>query len=232
MKSQFADGYYEHRKAGGTLHNFKPMRLLVEALGASSEVVMPQAYPAAYPSLSLSPTPTFQNQINNYYCGPASAWVAMTYKGIGNNHFGAPLTQPNLGTWYWLETDVGQQTPRGENWRKTLNGWVDGTNDGWYVASNIGSVDPPLVASRFSIDIEVNYAPIMNVFMTVSRGFLPSWEGDGYDNVAHYVPGYGYAQYGDFLHYIEVFGPVGSGYYTNVTKEKFAQLVAGYGMIW
>lgn len=231
FKSAFFAGYYEHRKAGGTLADFKDLAPLSRRLGI--EVVAPMAYPAPYYSNVLYPYPQYEAQINDWYCGPASAWVAMKHRGIGNNHFGAPLTQQNLGTWYWLETDTYKQTPRGENWRRTLNGWVDGTNDGWYAVHTYGGYAPAAdVASKFASDIDLSFAPVMNVLMNSSRGWLQGWKGLGYQFSEHYVPGFGYNQYGDFLHYVEVFGRATPGYKWSETKETFATLVGGYGMIW
>lgn len=232
QKSGFFEGYYAYRKAGGLPTGFKDPQALDGILNGGSplNLSLTMAYPANSPAKSL-PSPQFQAQQNDYYCGPASAWVAMTHLGIGNNHFGAPLTQSNLGTWYWLETDVGLQTPRGENWRKTLNGWVTGSSNGWYVVHSYGSFAAAEdVASKFTANIDHSYAPIMNVWMTPGRGMLPGWQ--NYTDVKHYVPGFGYAQYGDYLHYVEVFTPATLGYKYNITKEAFSRIVASYGMIW
>lgn len=231
-KSEIATAYLAYRKSGGMPADFPDLQRLQDIFndGRPLELVVPAAYPAQYSSNSLG-SPSYQAQINDWYCGPASAWVAMTHLGIGNNHFGASLTQSNLGTWYWLETDTGQQTPRGENWRKTLNGWVDATNDGWYEVQTYGSwADAADVASKFALNIDANHAPVMNVWMTAARGRLPGW--GTYADVKHYVPGLGYGQYGDYLHYVEVFATVGAGYKYDITKEFFAGIVASYGMIW
>jgi hypothetical protein len=234
FKEEFFRGYYEYRKAGGDPAAFKEISSLEDAINAGEpfNISVPVAYPAASMARSLNPLPSYQAQINNYYCGPASAWVAMTHRGIGSNHFGASLNQPNLGTWYWLETDTYTATPRGENWRKTLNGWVDGTNDGWYVVHSYGSYAPAEdVASKFASNIDNSYAPVLNIWMNSSRGYLPGWT-SGWGEVRHYVPGFGYAQYGDYLHYVEVFQPVGLGRKYNITKEFFAGILGGKGMIW
>ena len=71
----------------------------------------------------------------------------------------------------------------------------------------------------------------MNVNMSVARGYLPGWS-SAYGQVWHYVPGVGYNRYGDFLDYVEVFQPVGLGYKYDVTKEKFASILSGMGIIW
>jgi hypothetical protein len=194
----------------------------------------PYVYPANFSSNQLNYT-TFQQQINECYCGPASAWMAMASKGIGNNYFGAALTQDNLATSFWLSTSgppTCNGTARGSNWPHTLNAWVDQTDAGWYLVTNYtGWADAADVASKFVTDIDNQYAPIMNIWMNSSRGYLPGWS--GYTDVHHYVPGYGYSGYGDYFNYVEVFGPVTAGYKSGVTKELFAAIIQyGMGMIW
>lgn len=235
IKSAFATSYFDHRRAGGTLASFPgglgPLELALNG-GRPFDTASPMAYPANNSYNSLG-SPSYQAQETNYYCGPASAWVALKHKGAGNNHFGAALTQSNLATSYWLQTTNPDGTPRGSNWTKTLNEWTDGIPGGFYVVHSYGSYAPAEdVASKFTLDIDAAYAPIMNVWMTGARGWLPSWQNKGYSDVKHYVPGFGYSQYGDYLNYIEVFGSVGAGYYSGVTKELFAGLVASYGMIY
>lgn len=233
FKGQFAKAYLAHRKAGGTPADFPgglaPLEMELNG-GESLGTMSIMAYPAPYASNALSPSPSYQAQETNYYCGPASAWVALKHRGAGNNHFGAPLNQTNLATWYWLNTTT-EGTARGVNWSHTLNSWTDGTDAGWYIVHNYGSYAPAEdVASKFATNIDSSYAPIMNVWMTAARGRLPGWE--TYGDVKHYVPGFGYGQYGDYLHYVEVFASVGLGYKYNISKEFFAGIVASYGMIW
>ena len=232
LKSEFFAGYYAHRKAGGTLADFKDLTALDDILngGVPLELSVAMAYPAESSAMSL-PSPQYQAQTNDYYCGPASAWVALKHLGMGNNYWGASLIQSNLATDYWLRTDTFLQTPRENNWRMTLNGWVDRTEEGWYLVHTYGSFAPAEdVASKFAANIDGYHAPIMNVWMTTTRGKLPGWQ--NYSDVKHYVPGFGYAQYGDYLHYVEVFNPATLGYKYNITKELFASIVASYGMIW
>lgn len=241
LKSQFAAGYYAHRKAGGTLANFKGGLATLEVAlngGESFGAVSPTSYPAPYEWNILSPA-SYQAQQNGWYCGPASAWVALRQQGAGNNHYGAGLSQDNVATSYWLNTHCNNTTTctnpagtgRGANWTKTLNGWTSGVYDrGWYVVHDYyGYVDAADVASKFTVNIDAGYAPIMNVHMSRARGWLPGWRPG--EDIHHYVPGYGYSQFGDFLNYIEVFSAATVGY-KSTTKEQFATLLGGKGMIW
>lgn len=236
FKSAFATSYFDHRRAGGTLADFKgglgTLELNLNG-GQPFDTASPMAYPANNSYNSLG-SPAYQAQETSYYCGPASAWVALKHMGAGNNHFGAALIQSNLATSFWLQTTDPAGTPRGSNWTKTLNGWSDGTYDqGFYVVHDYGSYVPAAdIASKFTLDIDAGYAPIVNVWMNSTRGWLRDWSGRGYVDVWHYVPGYGYSQYGDYLDYVEVFGAVGAGYKPNITKELFASLVASYGIIY
>jgi hypothetical protein len=183
--------------------------------------------------------PQYQAQATNCWCGPASAWVALKYMGAGNNYFGADLWQSNLATSFWLNTDptpcdaqhTNVGTPRGSNWTKTLNSWTDGTEAGWYVLQNYNYADAADVASKVTLDIDYNYIPVFNVRMNSTRGYLPGWSAV-YGDVYHYVPGFGYNQYGDYFDYVEVFQPVGLGYKYNVTKELFASILSYMGLVW
>lgn len=44
-------------------------------------------------------------------------------------------------------------------------------------------------------DIDFNYAPIMNIYMNSTRGYLPGWSAS-WGDVWHYVPGFGYGAFG------------------------------------
>jgi hypothetical protein len=237
LKSDFATAYLAHRKAGGSPADFPAEELatLERELndGQSFGIVLPASYPSNFYSNALG-SPAYQEQINGCYCGPASAWMALAHTGAGNNYFGAELNQPNLATSFWLNTDPncpGNGTGRGSNWTHTLNSWVDGTDAGWYLLTNYGYADAADVASKFVTDIDYNFAPVMNIHMNSARGYLPGWSA-GWGDVWHYVPGFGYSQYGDYLNYVEVFGPVTSGYKYGVTKELFASILTDMGILW
>jgi hypothetical protein len=239
FKSSFAVKYLAHLKSGGTAANFPGGLKSLERLlndgqpfdtAATQGEVTPLAYPAS--NLSKSLFPQYQAQETPYFCGPASAWVALKWLSAGNSYSGnLTLNQTNLGSSSWLNTNNPNGTGRGSNWTHTLNSWKDGTDSGWYIVANFGaSASATDVASKFATDIDLDYVPVMNVYMTPSRGLLPGWQ--SYTEVWHYVPGRGYSQYGDYLDYIEVFQPVGLGPKYNITKEFFAAIVSSYGMIW
>lgn len=237
LKSQVAATYLAHRKAGGTPANFpaEQIALLERELndGEPLDLSINAQYPSNYPSGSLG-SPAYQEQINECFCGPASAWMALKHRGAGNNHFGAALNQDNLSTWYWLETDQacpGEGTPRGTNWEHTLNSWVDATDDGWYLLTPYDYADAADVAGKVVVNIDYGYAPVFNIWMNTSRGYLPGWS-SAYGEVKHYVPGRGYTSYGDYFNYIEVFAPVTSGYKNGITKERFAGILSNMGIIW
>jgi len=86
-------------------------------------------------SKSLSPI-SYQEQANDYYCGPASGWVVNKY--VGNKYYGTTssykgesLTQQNLALAAYLATTT-DGTGLGTNWMRGLNKWWDGTEAGWY----------------------------------------------------------------------------------------------------
>lgn len=233
-KSAIALQYFAHIRAGGTLANFPiDPSVLEHALNNGQPFhpggVSTYAYPAPYYSHVLAPS--YQAQETNYYCGPASAWVALKYQGAGNNYFGATLIQSNLATSFWLNTSSSSGTPLGSNWTHTLNSWTDGSDAGWYTLQTYPTyADAADVASKVAFDIDNLFIPVMDVYMNATRGYLPGWS--GYTEVWHYLPAMGYNRYGDYLDYVEVFQPVGLGPKYDVTKELWASIVKGYGIVW
>lgn len=238
LKSNVASAYLAHRKAGGSPADFPQEEIasLENALngGQPFSVSVPASYPSAYSYNQLSSV-VWQAQINDCFCGPASAYMALASRGTGNNYFGAALDQNNLSTSYWLQTDQncpGNGTPRTTNWRFTLNGWVDNTADGWYLLTNYGYADAADVATKVVMDVDYGYAPVFNIWMSNSRGWLQGWSDVYGPNIYHYVPGYGYTGYGDYFSYVEVWGQVTAGAKWGTTKETFASILSSMGLVW
>lgn len=231
MKAQVAAAYAAHKRAGGSpaefASEFAALDLLLNggkplASGRSA----PASTDAYYPSNMLYPG--WQLQINNWYCGPAAGWVAMNWVGAPNNHFGAPMNQPNLGTWYWLETDTYTATPLGENWLRTLNGWVDGTSDGWYLVA--WSPTSTQVADFSSLNIDGSHIPVLDIEMSGTNGYLHSGY-VAYGTVQHYVAGSGYSDWGSTINYIDPWGAVQPGERAN-TASLFSSLMRNHGIVW
>lgn len=234
LKAQVAAEYAAHKRAGGTPQEFAQRsaelglalnggKPLPSRTNASAGAPGTDAY-----SESRRLYPGWQLQINDWYCGPAAGWVAMNWLGAPNNHFGAAMNQPNLGTWYWLETDTYTATPLGENWRKTLNGWVDGTNAGFYLVA--WSPSATQVADFTSYDIDSNYIPILDIQMSQTNGYL-HFGYQAYGVVQHYVAGSGYSSWGSSINYIDPWGAVQPGERV-ASASSFSSMMRSHGMVW
>lgn len=238
IKAQVAVDYAAHKRAGGSIDEFAPQfaalglalnggqPLVNTAPRSSAAATAPDSASSTYPSNYLFPA--WQYQIEDWYCGPAAAWVAWAWLGAPNNYLGIAMTQENMAPWAWLQTDTYGATPLGENWRKTLNAWVDGTNDGFYILK--WAPTPTQVANNTALDIDMNYVPILDIEMSTTNGYLHSGY-TAYGTVQHYVAGSGYSDYGNTVNYIDPWGVVQPGEREN-SASLFSSLMRNHGMVY
>jgi Peptidase_C39 like family len=245
-KSAVAKRYAAHKRAGGTYDQFKTEILALELRlngglplpggvsdpnrrgGPKPGHLKPSASHYGSYQNYLTPTPTWQYQQTNYYCGPASAWIALTRAGAGNSYLGQSLTQGNLAASGWLNTSSSSGTGLGANWTWTLNGWSDGTSSGWYVVDWAPSSND--VEVQVQLNIDNGFVPVLDVWMNATYGYLHSGY-QAYGQVWHYVAGYGYHAYGYNVYYIDPWSVVQPGPQSD-TAVLFASLMQSHGMIW
>lgn len=134
-------------------------------------------------------------QETTYYCGPASAYQLLNYKGVSKNpNDGRSLTQGNLASDLGTTTDG---TPWGSNWSTTLRNW---SGAAWAVLSHPSTND---VWYKTTADVDANWPLIYDTHISSSTAYLP-----GYDTYEwwHYVTGDGYYwnEYGaKDIHYVD-----------------------------
>jgi hypothetical protein len=87
---------------------------------------------ASPPSASLPLTQYGQNK--NYYCGPASGYMILKYKGNATSVYnGASLSQANLAKPAHMDTDDGATEWASHGFRIGLNRWRQGSSSGFFV---------------------------------------------------------------------------------------------------
>lgn len=244
-KLRVAKQFMKHRLSNGSIEAFAPQiealeRRLNGGQPIDGGVTSPRGRSGQGGIVIQSHTadaytyPAYQLQINNWYCGPASAWAALAWKGYGNSYLGQSLTQSNLASSGWLNTINCPNNPCGTgfgtNWTHTLNAWGDGTDAGWYaryVAPSAATVEYAI-----HVDLNFNWLPVFDVYMNSTRGFLPGYS-PTYTEVWHYVVGMGYSNYGQLIHWVDPWSAISPGYNYNLASSSWSSLMGSpYGMIW
>lgn len=182
-----------------------------------------------------------QDQANDYYCGPATAFMI-------NNHLcavfyespcksadeGYKLTQQNLARWEYLDTDVSG-TGLGVNWLYALNGWWTDprSTEGWYGITTLPSENQYVMALAF--DVDRLYPLSLDTYQGPGGDRLVDWPFDD-EEYLHYVVGAGYGYWGGLTTYIDpcdvLPAPDAYGYHYDYSSAMMAGLVHGLGMVW
>lgn len=190
---------------------------------------------------------TSKQQINGYYCGPATAQTILWYLGpitsveydsvtggydsLNGNEYS---DQPILANYHWLATDRYGGTYWGSPYMPyTLNRW---RGSGWYVGVASPGAEGSLTQSQAGSDI--NY--------DTSYGY-PVAENTLYSGSSYYPPGFtvgGYYQHWDTVYYygggtIAIAQPwpyPGAGsrtaYYSRDWNGHWWAIYYGHGIVW
>lgn len=198
----------------------------------------------------------YQAQTNNYYCGPATAWMMLDSLGLYTSAYdhaalgapGSPALSTLANTTY-LETDKWQETPwmvSSTDWPmgQSLSAWWSGSyNSGYYNQLASPSVETERVDTKY--DVAAGYPLALNT---------TEYNGSGYHLPGHPTSGYWYS-WGPIGHWIDNNGYQNNGYiveyqdpatyfdpprYTgwNVQSDNFVNLtdintlVQNHGIVW
>lgn len=154
---------------------------------------------------------TYIAQTNNYYCGPAAAWMMLYSLGLYTSAYdGAALGSPSspalstLANTTYLETDKWQETP----WiaspgdlpmGQSLSAWWSGSYySGYY--NQLGAPSSETERSDMRYDVVLGYPLALNT---------TEYNGSGYHLPGHPTSGYWYS-WGPIGHWID-----NNGYYDN-----------------
>lgn len=166
----------------------------------------------------------YEYQINDYYCGPATAVNIINGKGIANvsQSWAASL----------LGTTASSGTPFDTNWKNVLH---EGTMGKRYTVKSAWTASnwPLELAERTISSLQLGCGVVADTYMYSSSTYLP-----GYSSgvIKHYVPIYGYEAYNPsqrHVLYIDVnqFNSAAKGAH-NVTFQLIASATAGFGIVY
>lgn len=166
----------------------------------------------------------YEYQINDYYCGPATAVNIINGKGITNvsQSWAASL----------LGTTASSGTPFDTNWRNVLH---EGTMGKSYTvkAAWTESNWPMELAERTISSLRQGCGVVADTYMYSAATYLPGYSSG---EIKHYVPIYGYEAYDPTQRrvlYIDVnqFNGAAVGHH-NVTFQEMALATAGFGIVY
>lgn len=166
----------------------------------------------------------YEYQINDYYCGPATAVNIINGKGITNvsQSWAASL----------LGTTASSGTPFDTNWKNVLH---EGTMGKRYTvkAAWTESNWPMELAERTISSLRQGCGVVADTYMYSAATYLPGYSSG---EVKHYVPIYGYEAYDPTQRrvlYIDVnqFNGAAVGHH-NVTFQEMARATAGFGIVY
>ena len=132
------------------------------------------------------------NQIKSYYCGPASAYMMLSYMGLSASVYnGAKLSQTNLASSTYLRTEAnGATTWRSGAMAIGLNRWRGGT---FYVQVN----RPTAAVVRAALTNDIGNVGLPIAADTVEIEGLTHYNGHPLNQtIGHWIVGYGYQQSG------------------------------------
>lgn len=168
------------------------------------------------------------SQEQSYYCGPASAYMLLKYKGVTKKATDSSklLSQYNLAN--DLGTNTSQQTSWPGTWKTTLTNWLGYT---YYVTTS--NPTESNVWNNTVSNVDGNYPVIYDTVQNSTNGYLPGYSSG---TIYHYICGDGY-QNDDYnykqIHYVDP-----NGYRSGTlgphwtTANKMYKVVKDRGMVW
>lgn len=155
----------------------KPAKETIERLGQAD------------PNLGLN----LVAQETGYWCGPASAYMGLAYKGAWTDprNPSRSLSQSNLAT----DLGTSQDGTIWANVPGVLNAWA---NTNWY--ANFSAPTSTQVMNDASLDYANSYPWIYDTHMSSSTGYLTGWSSG---DIWHYVAGDGYDNNSQQVHYYD-----------------------------
>jgi hypothetical protein len=248
-KSAAAKTYSAYLGGASTSNAVTAADAAVQAKSGATLVTPKSANSIAPDSLS-GYTPT--QQINSYYCGPASAMSLLYYFGTQRNS--AYMTsatydtvtgvydqmngdryhdQPMFANYFWLATDNYGYTPWGDAYMPfTLRAW---RGDSYYQQLPTSSMTQAIEYSDISYDTDRQFPVVENVLYNSSSyypsGFNPGLQYQHFDTLSgHFdVGGVSYVEQG------QVYGSPGYtyvAYQTFTLATQWSAVAQWHGIVW
>lgn len=214
------------------------------------------AYSSGVPSQQPPATKTMATgsagQATWYYCGPASAYNILAYKGFTSSRTnGAALSQAALATSAHMNTDATKLTTVWSNqYNNGINKWRSGSTSGFYVRTMLDATTS--ARSRFtaaflynSVANEPFAVSTLETYDTPGGGTPPRYNYHGNptstDGRGHWITARGYSGYGTTMQG-KFADPMwnqanGVAQFFDTTNNGslatfFNQFVAGRGIVW
>jgi hypothetical protein len=139
---------------------------------------------------------TWVRQTNGYYCGPATGYMMLSYKGFATSvKDGTPLSQARLATTAYMSTDAnGQTSSFSNNMNWGLNRWRNGADTGYYVRNKVDSADELRIQFTYS-----TYLGEATAVSTVEVGTGIHYNNHPLRTIGHWVVGVGYQTSGSTI---------------------------------
>jgi hypothetical protein len=190
---------------------------------------------------------TWTNPVSYCYCGPATAYAMLQQLGYPTSHSGEALSQDNLAITKYLETRYwGGQTPwsgiQGDHpMPETLNYWRTGSYSGYYEADGLGMPTKAPDTSTFEndvrYDIDTGWSVAANI-TEVYNGYHLAGHPNTRTTIGHWLPIYGYSNFGATFNYADPASSIPSSWGWNVkptntdSAANFSGLVQARGIVW
>lgn len=194
---------------------------------------------AGYSSRTLALTQVAQ--VNSYYCGPGSAYSILAALGKTKSYDNETLSQANLATRKYLETDYWGNTPwsvgTSRPYPESLNYWRTGSYSGYYAAVGT-TVNAATFKDNMTYDIDRNWLVGGNAW-EVAGSQNPHLVGHPTNvDIYHWIAIYGYANWGDTTYYADpASGASSLGWtsvprYSGISTNTLAVILDGRGYVW
>ncbi|WP_369345401.1 C39 family peptidase [Demequina oxidasica] len=195
--------------------------------------------PSSPPPVSKSLGVSWVRQQTGYYCGPATGYMMLKYKGITKSRAKSTdsLTQSKLASSSYMKTDANGQT---STWStgghfymvEGLNKWRSGSSTGYYTNKAINS--------NSGLQTLFIYSLYANESVAVSA---IEYEGGAHYNshpnrtIGHWLVGYGYSSNGATLKFKDPASGLSGGYGGSAqsfqqTSSSFYKHAEGRNSIW
>lgn len=225
---ELAGVWYEAAYAGGSAKAYRTsvaaytQKYGLAATGASRQGSILEAAP---PSHSLPVEHRAQSV--SYYCGPASGFMILKYRGnMTSEKNGDSLSQGSLAKYVHMDTDNLKSTPWDEHrFRIGLNRWRTGVATGFFVDLDSPSGSDVQVALTY--DLYQKDIPFGADTVEFAGGV--HYNGHPNQTIGHWPAAYGYANSGDTAYFLDPSTSVWSGvnerfnYNTDNFTNRFLQ---------
>jgi len=202
-----------------------------ETVGATRSAQGIVAAAATSGSLAVS----WMQQSKSYYCGPATGYMMLRYKGYTTSAYdGSWISQARLAGVNYMKTDQnGFTSTFSNNMNYGLNRWRSGSTSGYYVRNEVTSASELRTSFTYSVTIGEPLA-----VSTIEWEGKPHYNNHPNREIGHWVVGMGYSNSGDTIKMTDPASGLAGGYanaakvFTATTTTFFTRHVKNRFNVW